>query len=66
MPEGFGGQPPEGFEGQPPEGMPEGLEGQFPGFVRGSEASASPGGVISATFSLSRQSFYFIGVQDAE
>ena len=65
MPEGFGGQPPEGFEGQPPEGMPEGLEGQFPGFVRGSEASASPGGVISTTFSLSRQSFYFIGVEDA-
>ena len=36
---------------------PEGFKGQFPVFVRGGEASASP---------LSRQSFCFHGREDAE
>ena len=62
MPEGEPPQPPEGFEGRPPEAP----DGQLSLFGQSGEASPSPGGVISATFSLSQQSFYFIGVQDAE
>ena len=72
------GTPPEGLpEGEPPalpEGMtegqapqpPQGMEGQPPMFDRGSAPSPSPGGVMSTDFALSAQSYYFIGVGDAQ
>ena len=72
------GSPPEGMpQGEPPavpENMPEGqvpqppqgMEGQPPMFGRESAPSPSPGGVMSTDFSLSAQSYYFIGVGDAQ
>ena len=78
-PEGMpGGTPPEGMpQGEPPalpenmtEGQvpqpPQGMEGQPPMFGRGTAPSPSPGGVISTDFPLSAQSYYFIGVGDAQ
>ncbi len=72
-PEGMG-NPPQGeasqFPGTPPEGErpqpPEGDAGQQPLFDPQNAPSPSPGGILSTAFSLSAQSYYFIGVQAAQ
>lgn len=75
MPEGEPPALPETMpEGTPLEDMsagrvsqpPQGVEGQPPMFGRGSAPSPSPGGVISTDFFINSQSYYFIGVEDAQ